>query len=107
MGFADENLREGRAGTGAIPHLLPKRRVGGDVEFGERGLLARQQRLGGAAIAAARTGIDFDSSGHGRSLGRKVRIIWGIYGYPQPGRTPARRQKRPWRATMPARRRQP
>src|ERR1700739_108826 len=64
MGFADENLREGRAGAGAIPHLLTPCRVGGDVEFGECGLLARQQRLGGVAIAAARTGIDFDGSGH-------------------------------------------
>src|ERR1700686_5095176 len=63
MGLADENLRNGRAGAGAVPHLLAKRRVAGDVEFGERGFFARQQRLGGAAIAAARTGVDFDGSG--------------------------------------------
>src|SRR6202165_3092080 len=64
MDLADENLRKGRARAGAIPHLLTKRRVGGDVELGEVGFFARQQRLGGAAIAAARTGVDFDDSGH-------------------------------------------
>src|ERR1700730_7974398 len=64
MGLADENLRESRARARAIPHLLTERRVGGDVEFGERGFFARQQRLGGAAITAARTGVDFDGSGH-------------------------------------------
>src|SRR5450755_3254816 len=65
MGLTDEDLRKGRAGAGAIPHLLAKRRVGGDIVFGERGFFARQQRFGGAAIAAARTGVDFDGSGHG------------------------------------------
>src|ERR1700689_2261403 len=64
MGFADENLRKGRAGAGAIPHLLTKRRIGGDIVLGERGFFARQQRFGGAAIAAARTGVDFDGSRH-------------------------------------------
>src|SRR5664280_2249093 len=106
MGFADENLRKGRARAGAIPHLLTKRRIGGDVEFSERRLLARQKRLGGAAIAAARTGIDLDGSGH-VALSRRCPIIWWLYGRPQPGRTPARRRKRPWRAAAPARRRRP
>src|ERR1017187_8632145 len=64
MGRADENLRKGRARAGAIPHFLTKCRVGGDIVLGERGFFARQQRLGGAAIAAARTGVDFDGSGH-------------------------------------------
>src|SRR6202048_3776829 len=64
MGLADENLRKGRARAGAIPHLLTKRRIGGDIVFGERGFFARQQRFGGTAIAAARTGVDFDGSGH-------------------------------------------
>src|SRR5260370_41943808 len=64
MGLADENLRKGRAGAGAIPHFLTMHRVGGDIVLGERGFFARQQRLGGAAIAAARTGVDFDRSGH-------------------------------------------
>src|ERR1700738_880025 len=58
MGLADENLRESRARAGAIQHLLTERRGG------ERGFFARQQRLGGAAITAARTGVDFDGSGH-------------------------------------------
>src|SRR4051794_30705183 len=61
MDVADENLREGRAGAGAIPHLLTQGRILGDIELGERGALARQQRLGGGAIAAARAGIDLDS----------------------------------------------
>src|SRR6202023_341507 len=69
MNLADENLRKGRAGTGAIPHLLAKRGVDGDVMFGERGFFARQQRFGGAAIAAAGAGVDFDGSGH-VALGR-------------------------------------
>src|SRR3984957_18481343 len=77
MGFADENLRKSRAGAGAIPHLLTQCRVGGDVEFVERGLLARQQRLGGAAIAAARTGVDFNSSGHGALCGSGVHDYMG------------------------------
>src|SRR5258708_5093013 len=105
MDRADENLRKGRARAGAIPHLLTKRRVDGDVEFGERGLFARQQRLGGAAIAAARTGVDFDGTGHVALCFAKIPTIWGLYGCPQPGRTPARRLEPPWRATAPARRR--
>src|ERR1700737_4140308 len=64
MDLADENLRKGRAGAGAIPHLLTQRRVDSHVEFGEHGFFARQQRLGGAAIAAPRTGVDFDGCGH-------------------------------------------
>src|SRR5712664_620973 len=64
MRLADKNLRKGRARAGAIPHLLTMRRVDSDVEFGEHGFFARQQRLGGAAIAAARAGVDFDGSGH-------------------------------------------
>src|ERR1700730_15270772 len=64
MDFADENLRESRAQAGAIPHFLAKRRVSGDIVLGERGFFARQQRFGGTAITAARTGVDFDSSGH-------------------------------------------
>src|ERR1700687_5984123 len=64
MALADENLREGRAGAGAFPPFLAKRRVGGDLVLGERGFFARQQRLGGAAIAAPRTGVDFDGCGH-------------------------------------------
>src|SRR5438046_1856911 len=53
MDFVDEDLRKGRTGTGAIPHLLTTPRIGGDIVFGERGFFARQQRLGGAAITAA------------------------------------------------------
>src|SRR5207302_8544971 len=40
------------------------------AQFGERGFLARQQRFGGAAIAAAGAGIDFNG-GHG-ALVRKL-----------------------------------
>src|SRR5882724_11161368 len=64
MDFADEDLRKGRTGTGAIPHLLTTPRIGGNIVLGERGFFARQQRLGGAAVTAARAGIDFDGSGH-------------------------------------------
>src|SRR5260370_19609998 len=64
MGLGDENLRKSRARAGAIPHPLTKRRIGSDIVFGEGGFFARQQRFGGAAIAAARAGIDFDGSGH-------------------------------------------
>src|SRR5258708_687595 len=107
MEFADENLRKSRARAGAIPHLLAERRVNGDVEFRERGLFARQQRFGGAAIAAARTGVDFDGSGR-VALGDDTdfTIIWEFCGYPQPARTPARRRMRLWRAAAPARTRQ-
>src|SRR5260370_18540678 len=64
MGPEEQNLGKGRGGAGAIPHLLTKRRIGRYIVFGERGFFARQQRFGGAAIAAARTGVDFDGSGH-------------------------------------------
>src|SRR5712671_7320612 len=64
MDFANENLRKGRTGAGAVPHLFTQRRINGGVEFRERGFFARQQRFGGAAIAAAGTGVDFDGSGH-------------------------------------------
>src|SRR5579872_5385678 len=106
MGVADENLRKGRTGAGTVIHLLAQARIGGDAKFGVAGVLARQQRLGGAAVAAARTGIDFDRGGHdalsrapdSRLLSNKPRIIWGFAGRPQPAQTPARRRWRLSRA---------
>src|SRR5215475_4377648 len=92
MDATDIDLRERHPGPGAIIHLLANRRVLAVVVFGESGLFASQQRLGGAAIAAARTGIDFDGGRHG-ALGfcEYARIIWELWGYPQPGQRPARR----------------
>src|SRR3990170_1039637 len=105
MGLADEDLRKGRARAGPIPHLFSERRIGGDIVFGEGGFFASQQRCRGGAIAAARTGVDLDHSGHVALLVWKPLIIWELYECPQPGRTPARRPMLPWRAAAPARRR--
>ena len=63
--------------AGAIVHLLAIGRVAGHVQFGERGILARQQRFGGGAIAAARTGVDFNGSGHGALWFRQVFELYG------------------------------
>src|SRR5262249_23243521 len=60
MHLADENLRKRRVGAGTIVHRLSDLRVFARIVLGECSLFAIQQRLGGAAIAAARTGIDFD-----------------------------------------------
>src|SRR5436305_12641835 len=64
MGCADEDLRKRRAGAGTLVHLLAIGGIGGHAQFGERGVLARQQRFGRRAIAAARAGVDFNG-GHG------------------------------------------
>src|SRR5215831_18656571 len=64
MGLADPDLRKGRAIAGAVVHLLAPRRILGDIELGEGGLFAGQQRLGCGAIAAARPGVDLDSGAH-------------------------------------------
>src|SRR5260370_34143462 len=78
MDLADENLRIGRARAGTIPHLFTKRRILGDVELDEGGFFARQQRLGGAAIAAARTGEEFDGSGHLALCVKKLQYYMGV-----------------------------
>src|SRR4051794_32595802 len=104
MHFADEDLREGRAGAGAVPHLLAQRRILRNIELRIRSILARQQRLGGAAIAAARAGVDVDRD-HVGPVFTNTSIIWGLCGGPQPARTPARRPAPPWRAAAPGRRR--
>src|SRR5437588_12181421 len=70
MGCADEDLRKRRAAAGTIVHLFAKSGIGRHAQFGERDFLARQQRFGGAAIAAAGAGIDFNG-GH-RALVRKL-----------------------------------
>src|ERR1700759_3005373 len=64
MDAIDVDLRKGDALAGAVVHLLAYRRILAVVVFGESGLFASQQRFGGAAIAAARTGVDFDVSRH-------------------------------------------
>src|SRR5947209_404825 len=103
MGVADKYLREGRTHARAIPHLLPQRRVLCHVVFGERRLLARQQGFRSRAVTAAGAGVDFDGSGHLARLVVNKRIIWELWGCPQPGRTPARQPAPPWRAAAPAR----
>jgi hypothetical protein len=78
MGLADEDLRED-SGARAFEHLLAKCRVLGDVELGKRGLFARQQRFGGAAITAPRAGVDFDGGGHD-ALALEAFELYGSFG---------------------------
>src|SRR5690606_15028463 len=58
MGFADEDLRKGRAAVGARDHLLPQFRRPGGAALGIGDRLALDEPLGGRAIAAQRAGID-------------------------------------------------
>src|SRR3954451_13534011 len=60
MGRADEDLRHGVAAGRTFDHLPPALRVAAYVVFGERYSLAGEQRLGGKAIGAVASGIDFD-----------------------------------------------
>ena len=51
MGFADENLRKGRARAGAIPHLLTKRRIGGAISRGKTATpVGTAEAAGGPAV---------------------------------------------------------
>src|ERR1700758_1347434 len=103
MGFANEYLWKGRARTGTIVHRLTNARIPAGIVLDEGGLFAVQQRFGGAAIAAPRTGKDFDAGGHVNRFVERL-IIWEVWGHPQPGRTPARRPRPLLPATAPARR---
>src|SRR5689334_5227697 len=77
MDMADENLRKSRTRSGTIPHFLAKRRIDSNIALAERGLFACQQRFGGAAVTAARAGVNFDGSGHVALTSRRIRDYMG------------------------------
>src|SRR5690349_8433214 len=64
MRSIDEDLRNRGAAFGAFHHLLPERGVAGHVDFRIGHVLAGEQLLRHAAIAAIGRSIDFNLSGH-------------------------------------------